>query len=259
MRQYSSVTRTIITNHTLTFESNEPRRSAHDVHPLPNVEGFVLVGGASRRMGTDKSSLVLDGVQLADCLIRRLSAVTTRARLVGRHCDDAPAGSSSSSEPLQPLQPSQPASVCDVYRSPEGCAPRCALTGLHAALWHARTEWVVVLACDLPFVTSELIVALAARRPAGDACDDRIEAIVPVQPDGRLQPLCAIYRRMPALRRATEALDARDYALRSFLARLRTREVAAAELAALPGADRFFFNLNTPEDFAAALEWSAQD
>lgn len=255
MRQHFSVTPTITTNHTLTLESNDARRSAHDLHPLPNVEGFVLIGGASSRMGADKCSLLIDGVQISDRLIARLAAVTTRARLVGRRREDAPAGASSS-QPSPQHRP--PASVCDVYRAPEGCAPRCALTGLHAALWHARTEWVVVLACDLPFVTSELILALAARRPPGDPCDDRIEAIVPVQPDGRLQPLCAIYRRMPALRRATEALDAGDYALRSFLNRLHTREVAAAELAALPGADRFFFNLNTPEDFAAATEQMEQ-
>ena len=216
---------------------------------MPNVEGFVLIGGASRRMGRDKASLLIDGVRLSDRLIARLSAVTVRARLVGRQREGAPAESSLISQQHCP-----PANVCDVYRTPDGCAPRCALTGLHAALWHARTEWVAVLACDLPFVTSELIAALAARRSIDNSVDERIEAVVPVQPDGRPQPLCAIYRRMPALRRATEALDAGDYKLSSFLDRLRVREVAAAELAVLPAADRFFFNLNTPEDFALAVE-----
>lgn len=221
---------------------------------LTDVEGFVLVGGASSRMGADKCSLLIDGVKLADRLVARLSAVTTDARLVERRRDAEPPESFASTRPPYP-----PASVCDVYRTREGHAPRCALTGVHAALWHARTEWVAVLACDLPFVTGELILALAARRPQIDSSVDRIEAVVPVQPDGRRQPLCAIYRRMPALRRATEALDAGDYALRSYLDRLGVREVAPAELAALPGADRFFLNLNTPDDFAAATRQSTQD
>jgi molybdopterin-guanine dinucleotide biosynthesis protein A len=63
-----------------------------------------------------------------------------------------------------------------------------AWSGLHAAVAYSRSEWALVLACDYPFVTSDLLTLLAGF--ASKECD----AVVPVQPDGRLQPLCALYR-----------------------------------------------------------------
>lgn len=213
---------------------------------IEDIEGFVLTGGASRRMGTDKSQLKLgDGKTFVE-QVRAALSLTARTRIVGRttfapswlHNDE---DSAASDLPF----------VCDVYRTADGHAPQSALTGLHAALWHARTPWVAVIACDLPFVTDELIRRLAALRDAEDGTGE-YEAVVPVQPDGRRQPLCALYRRTPALRRATEALDRNEYKLNSFLAHLRTRDVAPSELADLPGAQHFFININTPGEYTQA-------
>ena len=209
---------------------------------LCDIEGFVLAGGASRRMGADKCRLDIEGATLLERAAAALQTTTARTRVVGR-MQSALAWLWGEEESKIQLS-----FVADVYRSPDGRAPHSALTGLHAALWHARTEWVAVIACDLPFVTSDLVQRLAAMRTSSE----RIEAVIPVQPDGRLQPLCALYRRTPCLRRATEALDEGDYSLHSFLGRLSTRKVPAHELADLPDARRFFVNVNTPEDYAKA-------
>src|SRR5205085_8926978 len=81
--------------------------------------------------------------------------------------------------------------VADVY-------PRWgALGGLHAALANCRREWAIVVACDLPFVTAALFDHLASLRA-------NHEAVVPVQPDGRPQPLAALYRAEPCRQRAAE-------------------------------------------------------
>ncbi len=211
-----------------------------------DLEGFILAGGASRRMGMNKAHLSLDGVTFLERAARALRA-TARTRIVGKTLAAqewfrATKGEANTS----PF-------VCDVYRTPDGRAPQSALTGLHAALWHARSPWVAIVACDLPFVTSGLIRRLAALRDA-DGGEGEFEAVVPVQTDGRRQPLCALYRRTPCLRRATEALDRGDYALHSFLATLRAREVSAHELADLPGSRRFFVNVNTPEEYEGAKD-----
>ena len=47
------------------------------------IEGFVLTGGASSRMGSDKALLMLDGEPMAAHLARLLSPYAIRVTLVG--------------------------------------------------------------------------------------------------------------------------------------------------------------------------------
>jgi molybdopterin-guanine dinucleotide biosynthesis protein A len=64
------------------------------------------------------------------------------------------------------------------------------LGGIQAALSASGCEWNLILACDMPSITMELLELLmdATQECAGDS-------IVPVSPGGRLQPLCAMYHR----------------------------------------------------------------
>ncbi|MGH9902479.1 MAG: molybdenum cofactor guanylyltransferase, partial [Pyrinomonadaceae bacterium] len=104
----------------------------------------------------------------------------------------------------------------------------------------------VVVSCDLPFVTGELYARLVS------LCGDEFDAVAPVQEDGRPQPLCAVYAREPCLRIAERQLASGDLRPRDLLRRVRTRWVGAGELSALSGADNFFHNVNTPQDYESA-------
>jgi molybdopterin-guanine dinucleotide biosynthesis protein A len=194
---------------------------------MQDVEGFILVGGLSSRMGRDKARLTLGGLDFVGRIRDALAALTARVTLVG------PAERCAA----WPRLPSVP----DFY------VEWGALGGLHAALVASSAEWAVVVACDLPFVTGELFVRLASFR-------DNFDAVVPVQRDGRRQPLCALYRAREAGPRAAELIAAGERRPRALLDRLRTRLVAFDELGDLGGADLFFTNVNTPEDYARARE-----
>ncbi|HEU0252666.1 MAG TPA: molybdenum cofactor guanylyltransferase [Pyrinomonadaceae bacterium] len=186
--------------------------------PIEQLEAFILVGGASSRMGTDKSQLLLENQTFVERIAVTLLTVTDTIRLVG--------GSRNSTLPT----------VADVY--PQWGA----LGGLHAALSACRSEWAIVVACDLPFVTSELFRSLASLR------SDH-EAVVPIQPDGRPQPLAALYRVHPCAQRATELIEAGRRRPLDLLQSVRTRWVNFTEIANLAQAERFFVNINTPEDY----------
>jgi molybdenum cofactor guanylyltransferase len=192
---------------------------------MSETEGYILAGGASSRMGADKAQLRLGGVTLVERAATALRAVAGRVHVVSSKADAAVFG--------LPVVP-------DLFRG------LGALGGLHAALAHASAEWAAVLSCDLPFVTGALLERLASLR------GPEFEAVAPLQPDGRPQPLCALYA--PArCRRALEAqLRAGELRPRVLLARMNTRWAAWDELKDLAGAERFFLNLNTPEDFARA-------
>jgi molybdopterin-guanine dinucleotide biosynthesis protein A len=196
------------------------------------IEGFILAGGASSRMGEDKSRLSLGGRTFVESAARRLRAVTTRVSVVSSRD-----GAESHGLPL----------VRDLR------AGLGALGGLHAALASCRSEWAAVVACDLPFVTGELLARLSSM------CADDLDAVVPVQEDGRLQPLCALYRARVCLEQVEEMIRACELRPRLLLSRVRARRVAFGELSDLEGSRRFFLNVNTPEDYARALDVGDED
>ena len=190
---------------------------------LNDLQAFILAGGASSRMGTDKSQLVLGQQIFTERIAGTLFAVTDSVTLVGRALDD-------SSLPKVP----------DIY-------PHWgALGGLHAALAACRREWAIVVACDLPFVTRDLLLFLASLR-----LDH--EAVVPLQRDHRPQPLAALYRVDPCRERAETLIQSGRRRPLDLLEAVNTRWVAFDELRNLDQADRFFVNINTPEDYYAAI------
>jgi len=189
---------------------------------MNDVEAFILAGGASSRMGTDKSQLLIDRQTFTERISETLLKLTDSVTLVGRQLDTS----------VLPCVP-------DVY--PQWGA----LGGLHAALSACRREWAIVVACDLPFVTAELFSFLAPLR-----LDH--EAIVPTQPDGRPQPLAALYRVDPCRERATELIEAGRRRPLDLLEAVQTRWVSFDEIRNLEQSEKFFVNINTPSDYYEA-------
>jgi len=188
-----------------------------------DVEGFILVGGASRRMGRDKALLEFGGRPLLDRIAHELSAVTSAVSLVGARQTH-----------------SSFKNVPDVYEQ------WGALGGIHAALMAAKTDWAAVVACDLPFVTRALFERLVA------FVSNTTDAVVPIQPDGRPQPVCALYRVAACLPEIESLVATGEHTPRALLATVRTRCVEFSEIRDLPGAEHFFFNLNRPGDVEKA-------
>lgn len=188
---------------------------------MEQIAAFILAGGASSRMGTDKSQLRLEQQTFTQRIAETLLQLTDSVFIVGRDSDE-----------------SSLRSVADVY-------PKWgALGGIHAALAACSREWAIVVACDLPFVTSELFSYLAEQRMDHDA-------VVPIQEDGRPQPLAALYRVDPCLRQATDLIEAGRRRPLDLLNAVKTRWVAFDELRNFARAQSFFVNINTPEDYDA--------
>ena len=189
---------------------------------MNDVEAFILAGGASSRMGTDKSQLLIDRQTFTERISETLLKLTDSVILVGRQLDTS-------------VLPSVP----DVY--PQWGA----FGGLHAALTACKRDWAIVVACDLPFVTAELFSFVASLR-----LDH--EAVVPIQPDGRPQPLASLYRVDPCRQRATELIEAGRRRPLDLLETVKTRWVSFEEIRNLEQSEKFFVNINTPSDYYEA-------
>ena len=196
------------------------------------MEGFILAGGASRRMGRDKSTLIIGGRTLIEIAASALSEVADPIRVVG----DLVTGQTS-----LPIIPDEEI----------GGGVRGAIVGLYTAAKNARAEWIAVLACDLPFVSGELLARMAAVIPT--VANENPAALLPEQPDGRIQPLCGFYRAAATRLEIERMLSEDNWRLQRLAERLHSHIIPFTDIADLPGSDRFFINLNSPEDHQAAL------
>ncbi|HTO09650.1 MAG TPA: molybdenum cofactor guanylyltransferase [Myxococcota bacterium] len=188
---------------------------------LTHVEGAVLCGGESTRMGRDKATLELDGVPLALRVANALGRCLGRVRLVAK--DDA----------LRAL-----GRDVIVDRHPE----RAALVGVAAALAACEAPAVLVAACDLPHLDPRVVLALCALAPV----DGPADVIAPVGAHGP-EPLCAIYRArlLPELERR---IARGEFALQALLRDSACTLVPEADLRALDPSLRSFRNANSPDD-----------
>lgn len=183
-----------------------------------DVVGVALAGGASRRLGRDKATVHHAGRTLLESTVERLRSVcreVVAADRGRRHLPD----------------------VASVLDGP-GTGPAAGILGA-AAAWPESA--LLVLACDLPRVPSELLAALAAA--PGDW-------VVPAWP--RLEPLCALYRP-PALAALAAQVERGIFAVHRLAAApgLAVHRLGAADLAAFGPPVEIFANVNTPADLAA--------
>jgi molybdopterin-guanine dinucleotide biosynthesis protein A len=186
--------------------------------------GVVLAGGASRRMGRSKASLPFGDGTLLDWAVGLVRGAAPEVWVsVGSRADAAGA---------------PPKGAAGFLIDPvPGAGP---LAALRVALAQIGRP-VLLVACDLPFLDPADLAALAAEPPGADA-------VVLADADGP-QPLAALYG--PALLPAVEACLARgEAAMRDLLAAtaFRARAASPRRTGCAPLA-----NLNTPEEYAAAL------
>ena len=191
--------------------------------PMFDVQGFILVGGESSRMGQDKARLRFGEQSSVELIAAALQKVTQSVTTVG-WTDQA-------SDALPNIPDLRP-----------GWGP---IAGIEAALRNSSSTYALVVACDFPFVTGALFERLLS-------FTDKSDAIVPLQPDDRPQPLCAVYRAETCLPATALAIAAGGHSPRALLDRVHARYLPFSLFSDLAGASNFFFNLNTPENYEQA-------
>jgi len=123
------------------------------------------------------------------------------------------------------------------------------LGGIHTALANCGDgESALILACDLPFMTTEFLSFIRDIHQT----QNPQPVTVPLDQSNRLQPLAAIYDQSLEAR-VERMLAANELKVDLLYSRVSTRRIVFADFAHLRDAERFFINLNTPEEYQAAL------
>ncbi|TAE56720.1 MAG: molybdenum cofactor guanylyltransferase [Nostocales cyanobacterium] len=195
---------------------------------MNKLSAIILAGGKSTRMGTDKALIPIQGKTLLE-----------RVYNVAKTCTDKIYIVTPWTERYQSLQLSE----CEfIYENPNHT--QGPLVGFAKGLEQVNTQWVLLLACDLPNLNPEVLQNWIQQ--LNNIESEKIAYLVK-SPQG-WQPLCGFYRSscLPLL------LDFIAQNGRSFQEFLKLNPVEILPLSN----PEILFNCNTPEDlFKVNLEF----
>ena len=199
--------------------TNDRRRQSTS-RRAQTLAAAILAGGQATRLGgVNKGTLPFGNAEIVDRQLEALRAVASMVFVVG---PDAPAWS-----------------VRGLTVVPDDVPGMGALGGIYTAIVHSPCDRTLIVACDMPFLSADVLERMAAIEGA--------DLVIPKSARGH-EPLCAIYTRacLPDIRArmARGALEAR-----TLPQGLRIAEIGPDML----GMDeRLFVNVNTPHDYERA-------
>lgn len=196
---------------------------------LGEVAGVVLAGGRGRRMGEDKALLALEGRTLLERAVTVLRSVTAMVMVVG--------------PPERRPWIGEAQLVSDAY---PGAGP---LGAIATALEAAPAPRLLVVGCDMPFLSASLLDRLISRSQGWDVTVPMVA--------GRTHQLHAVYAQsaLPAIQRQ---LASGNLKIDEIFTSLRVQYVSELDIP-MTATDRLsFWNVNTPEDWALARHLAAE-
>jgi molybdopterin-guanine dinucleotide biosynthesis protein A len=195
---------------------------ARSTDPAPDVAGYVLAGGKSTRMGTDKASLTIDGESLVARVVRIVASVATPVVVVGHPGLHRAFGLDV---------------IPDASKDLAG-ANVDYMNGVVTALQHSSAPWTLIVSADMPYLTSSWLRYMVDRGRNADV-------------DLTTRGFCNLYRTasLPAVIRALNE-DPRHFG--DTMKYLRYLVLKPEDSAAYDPDGWLFLDVDTPEELAAA-------
>lgn len=132
-----------------------------------DITGIILAGGKSSRMGTDKGFLKLNGKTFIEYSIEAIKPLVSQIMIVSNNPDY---------------------DVFNIKRVDDIIKDSGPLAGIYAGLQHSKTEYNLVLSCDIPLIKTEILEQLIG---AQDGYSDVIQIVS----RGKFMPLIALYKK----------------------------------------------------------------
>jgi len=197
--------------------------SDHAKSPLKGVTGIILAGGKSSRYGANKAFAEFNGIQLIERVITVIGSVFERLILI----TNTPHEYAHLNLPMYE----------DLIK---GLGP---IGGILTGLEAISDESGFFVACDMPFINSDLIHYMVDVRDDYDAVVPRIS--------WKIEALHALYGKscITAIR---ELIESGEYQTIKFFNRVRVRYVDWDEIRAFDPKQRTFFNINSPQELLDA-------
>ena len=192
----------------------------------PELSGGILAGGRSNRFGSNKALFAPDGERLIERAVRLLRPFCAQVLVSASHAN------------------------ADAYRFlgldivedlHADCGP---LGGLEALLTLCATPWMFILACDMPYVSSDALLTMAGLPQLSEALGGTIQAFAwKNKIEGSVSPFPLLIRRsvLPSLQKQ---MSTGRLGVKTFLSTLNTYYIPTDSTLLLR-------NVNRPEDWEA--------
>lgn len=188
-----------------------------------NITGIILAGGKSSRMGSDKGLVKLNGKKFIEHILEALVPNVNEVIIITNNSN------------YNNLE-------CKVFEDRiKNCGP---LGGIYTGLMNSPTENNIVVSCDIPFISSDLIKHIIENM-------GRADMAVPVF-NGNIEPLCAVYTK----RTTAEIYDLimnNELKMQNVLKHFIIKEIHITKMQGFY-TDKLFVNINTPEELKQQKE-----
>lgn len=193
---------------------------------------IILAGGFSERFGQDKGLVQMAGKPLVLRVYERATKAVDEVIAV--------VSSTRQREAYSSLLPNGTRILVDIEDS------QSPLIGALTGFADARGDHSILLPCDTPFISEEVVKLLFE-------ISQRIDAAIPRWPNGYIEPLHAVYRTDSALTAAEEAIEKGGMRLLSMISLLKRVRYLSTEVIKKVDPDLItFLNINTPADLRNA-------
>jgi len=199
-----------------------------------NLSIAIQAGGKSSRMGQDKAVLELGGLSMIQRVVLQVSELADDVFVVSNE----PQGLQNLGFPI----------FADLL------PVRGALSGFYTAFASAKTEFVAMLACDMPFASNAIFA-----RCFEIMIETGVDVVMPKSGDALFEPLHAIYRCEPCKQAVLKAVNQGQRRLISWLEDVKVAYLEFDECKRLDSSGLAFFNLNNRDDFEKAVVLIGQE
>jgi molybdopterin-guanine dinucleotide biosynthesis protein A len=190
----------------------------------------IQAGGRSSRMGSNKAFITLAGKPLIEHVLARVEGLGDEILITTNHPAEY--------------------GYLDKRLVPDLIPGAGALAGLRTALSAAAGTLVLVLACDMPFVSRPLLKHMLCLAKDFDVVIPKYREMY--------EPLHAVYQKTSCLAAVERVFSAGERRVISFLPDVNVHTIDPHDLARLDPEGLSFFNINTPEDLNHAEQLLAQ-
>jgi molybdenum cofactor guanylyltransferase len=190
------------------------------------MTSIILAGGKSSRLGQSKALQSILGKSLIQWVIDRLAVLSTEIIIVTAQGENIPCSS-----------PVRIRTIADIHRH------KGPLAGIHSGLTASSVPRAIVVGCDTPFLSVDLLRHMTQ---VSSECDVVVPRIV-----DKVEPLCAVYSRncLPAIESLLQQQELRITRLFDIIS---TRYIEEHEIDVFDPQHLSFFNTNSRSDLEAA-------
>ena len=196
------------------------------------MTSIILAGGKSSRLGRNKAVQVIEGKSLIQRVVDRLASLSTEIIIATAHGEAIPCSSAVRIK-----------TVADIY--PE----KGPLGGIHSGLTASFSPRAIVVSCDTPFLSVDLLEYMTQICPVFDIVVPRIK--------DKLEPLCAVYSRN-CLAPIQELLEQDERQIRKLFSMVKVKYVEEDEINRFDPEHLSFFNINSQDDLDRARKLAAK-